>query len=118
MGKATFQINYETILCHQKEKMTRENILKFANKAPENIFLKLRQKQAEMLPASTAHRFMYQRGGEPALSVRGLSHARLGATAEGLRRQETDLNVLNWKCNQPVWLVATVVNGTGTDVWF
>ena len=107
MGKATFQINYETILCHQNEKMTRENILKFANKASENMVLKLRQKQAEMLPASTAHRFMYQRGSEPALSVQGLSHARHGATAAGLRCQETVLNVLNWRCNQPCgwWLL-------------
>lgn len=51
MGKATFQINYETILCHQKEKMTRENILKFANKASENMVLKLRQKQRCCQPA-------------------------------------------------------------------
>lgn len=36
----------------KKKKMTGENILKFANKAPENIFLKPRQKQAAMLTAS------------------------------------------------------------------
>ena len=65
------------------------------------------QAKAEMLPASTAHRFMYQRGSEPALSVQGLSHARHGATAAGLRCQETVLNVLNWRCNQPCgwWLL-------------
>lgn len=61
----------------KKKKMTKENILKFANEAPESIILKPRQKQAEMLTASTANRFVHQRGGEPALNVQSLSHARL-----------------------------------------
>lgn len=68
----------------KKKKMTGENILKFANKAPENIFLKPRQKQGSDAD-SPRTAFMHQRWGEP-----GLSHARLGATATGLRRQETD----------------------------
>lgn len=69
----------------KKKKMTGENILKFANKAPENIFLKPRQKQAAMLTASL--RTVLCISEEVSLRWATPGH---GATATGLRRQETD----------------------------